>query len=108
MPSYPIARVCFPVVLALLASATAQAGGIPAKTIKDLKAATVYIKVELRDSVGPLPVTGSGFLVHVDNDNGYIVTNDHVVSPRPGETRTGNPKLVFHSGTPAEKTVEAV
>ena len=94
--------------LALLACASAQAGGIPAKTVKELKAATVYVKVELRDAVGPLPVTGSGFLIHAEGETGYIVTNDHVVSPRPGEVRTANPKLVFHSGTPAEKTVEGL
>jgi S1-C subfamily serine protease len=85
-----------------------QAGGIPAKTVKELKAATVYIKVQFRDAIGPLPATGSGFVHHVDGDNGYIVTNDHVVSPRFGQVRDGNPKLVFHSGTPNEKTVDAV
>ena len=100
--------ICCLATLTLLAASDAQAGGIPAKTVKDLKAATVYIKVQFRDAIGPLPATGSGFVHHVDGENGYIVTNDHVVSPRFGQVRDGNPKLVFHSGTPNEKTVDAV
>jgi S1-C subfamily serine protease len=92
----------------LMLSPALQAGGIPAKTIKELKAATVYIKVQFRDNLGPLAATGSGFVVHVDGETGYVVTNYHVVEPGPGAVREGNPKLVFNSATPKEKTVDAV
>ena len=94
--------------LAWLDPSAAAAEGIPEKTLKELKATTVYIKVEFRDAVGPLLVTGSGFLVHAEGQTGYVVTNDHVASPQPGQIRVGNPKLVFRSGTPAESTVDAV
>src|SRR5438105_11629761 len=99
--------LCSLATLTMLATSALEAGGIPAKTVKDLKAATVYIKVQFRDASGPLPANGSGFVLHVDGANGYIVTNDHVVSPRFGQVRDGNPKLVFHSGTLNEKTVDA-
>ena len=108
MPSRVFARVCLTICLALIAATPLHAQGIPPKTIKDLKAATVYIKVDLRDAAGPLPVTGSGFLVHAEGETGYVATNAHVVSILPGQTRKDNPKIVFHSGTPAEKTMEGV
>src|SRR5687767_1575034 len=84
-----------------------EAGGIPAKTLKELKAATVYIKVQLKGGGKSFPATGSGFVVHADGETGYIATNHHVVYPRAGEMLAENPKVVFHSGTPEEKTVEA-
>jgi S1-C subfamily serine protease len=95
--------------LLLSVSAAAHAGGIPAKKLKELKAASVYLKLQ---SVPPggmgkaVPLTGSGFLVHVAGKAGYIATNNHVVSPLPGEVAKGNPQVVFHSGTPNEVVVE--
>ena len=107
MPALARLVVCSAITLTMLAPAAVQGGGIPAKTVKTLKAATVYIKVQFKDAIGPFPATGSGFLLRVEGETGYIVTNDHVVSPRIGQTRDGNPKLVFQSGTTDEKTVEA-
>ena len=84
------------------------AGGIPAKTLKELKAATVYIQMQFQPMNGkPIPVTGSGFVAHAENGVIYIATNNHVVNPLAGELPQGLPKVVFHSGTPDERTVEA-
>jgi S1-C subfamily serine protease len=85
----------------------ASAGGIPAKKLKELKAATVYIQVQFSNQGGKnVPATGSGFVVHVNGDTALIATNSHVVNPMAGEVRTANPKVVFFSGTPQEKTLE--
>ena len=76
--------------------------------VRDAQSLEKWLYHWLRDAVGPLPVTGSGFVVHVDGETAYIATNDHVVNPRPGQILQGNPKLVFDSGTPREKTVDAL
>jgi len=89
------------------------AGGIPAKTLKDVKAASVYIKVQFG-----LPVpgsktiggTGSGFLIRAEGDTGFFVTNHHVLTPPkeiPGLVRVGPVVLVFNSGNLKEKLVNA-
>jgi hypothetical protein len=75
---------------------------IPAAVLKDLKAATVFVKVRL----GPLEASGSGFLMQTDGDRGLLVTNEHVVAPpRPG----GPPvvEVVFHSGRKEEQVAPA-
>jgi S1-C subfamily serine protease len=95
------------VVVAMTAVQAAWAGGIPIKTLKELKAASVYIKVEFRRPLEkPIPATGSGFVIHASGETGLIATNHHVVSPLPGEILNSNPKVIFHSGTPQEVTVE--
>jgi S1-C subfamily serine protease len=74
-------------LVSLFASATLGAGGIPGKTLKELKAASVYIKAEFK-AVGlakALSVTGSGFLIQANGTTGLIATNSHVVT----EARTG-------------------
>lgn len=99
---------------------------IPAKDIEELKAATVFIKVE----AGGMSASGSGFVMNVAGDTGYIVTNHHVVTPpeddlfgprmfprRPFGPRfmPGMPGLgaapvittVFHSGTKNEQSAKA-
>jgi Trypsin-like peptidase domain/HEAT repeats len=50
---------------------------LPDASLTALKNATVFIKVE-KDGQGG---SGSGFLVRVDADTGYIVSNHHVVTP---------------------------
>jgi S1-C subfamily serine protease len=74
---------------------------LPLKTLKELKDATVFVRVGagkpamLRVPRGDgLPETlvkvqggeyvssGSGFLIKIDGDVAYLVTNDHVVSPK--------------------------
>lgn len=98
--------VCITAAVLWSTATPVQAGGIPAKTLKQLKAATVYIKVQFGGAGKPVPVTGSGFVLHVEGDTGYIATNHHVVSPLADEILIGKPKVVFHSGTPNEKLVE--
>src|SRR5262249_55575655 len=44
----------------------------PAKGLDELKAATVFVKV----TAGPLKATGSGFVIRVDGETAYVVTND--------------------------------
>jgi predicted Zn finger-like uncharacterized protein len=86
----------------------------PAKGLEDLKAATVYIRV----TAGPMRASGSGFLVKVDGNTGYVVTNAHVVrqdgparAARRGVFRAAAPlpeiTLVFRSGTKQELSVRA-
>jgi S1-C subfamily serine protease len=84
-------------------------GGIPTKTLKDVKAATVFVKVPLGIPGGKRGFgTGSGFVMKVDGETGYVVTNHHVVFPSvPKVTREGPILLVFWSGTRKERTVPA-
>lgn len=93
---------------------------IPLKTLEEIKSATVFIKVES----GAAAASGSGFVMRVDGDTGYVVTNHHVITPpeqpmfgpRPPFGRPprffipGGPTtltVVFWSGTPKEQSVRA-
>ncbi len=76
-------------------------GQIPPTLLAKLKAATVFIKVDLgRLGHG----SGSGFVLRVEDDTALIVTNEHVAVPKfknaPLGGNVGVPKyeLVFHSG----------
>jgi S1-C subfamily serine protease len=84
----------------------------PAKGIDDLKAATVYIKV----TAGASRVTGSGFVIKVEGNTGYVATNDHVANPQAFLARKGGSRgafpapeitLVFWSGTKQEQSYRA-
>ncbi len=104
-----------------LASQTASTLSVPAavplkpahaaRGLEDLKAATVFIKV----TAGPLRGSGSGFLIQTDGTTGYLVTNEHVVTPPQEETAPGRvralptPELnvVFRSGTKREQNYRA-
>jgi hypothetical protein len=90
-----------------------QAGDISRKTVLEIKAASVFIKVDFQvpGSDQPLPTSGSGFVLSVAGHTAYIVTNHHVVQG-PKEIagrirRAAAPVLVFHSGTAREKSVPA-
>jgi S1-C subfamily serine protease len=96
-------------------------GQLSPEALKDLKGATVFLKVQ----AGALAGSGSGFLVRVDGDTGYLVTNHHVVNPEAEllapSNRRGDGGLrvvkykpknatilaVFHSGTKKERLVSA-
>jgi S1-C subfamily serine protease/regulation of enolase protein 1 (concanavalin A-like superfamily) len=77
--------------------------GIPPKRLASLKAATVYIEVEGRSSAG----TGSGFLVHVEGDVGYVATNRHVATIGSGRSNPQQLSVVFGSGAGEERTLRA-
>jgi S1-C subfamily serine protease/HEAT repeat protein len=103
----------------------AGATTIPVEVLRDLKAATVFIKV---DAAGDYHATGSGFLVRAQGDSGYVVTNHHVITVSPDDDDDPAPRrgpflrprfvrprpagpatitLVFWSGTPQEKSTGA-
>jgi S1-C subfamily serine protease len=87
-------------LLAAAAFARAQ-DAIPAKTLAEIKNATVFVKVAMGDK----SATGSGFVMRVDGDTGYVVTNHHVVVvPRGNDPRV---TVVFRSGTKNEQSVAA-
>src|SRR5262249_60929541 len=68
---------CLQLVLACVfisGPAFAADEGIPVKKLDELKAATVYVKVEAKEA----SATGSGFLILVEGETGYAVTNHHV------------------------------
>jgi predicted Zn finger-like uncharacterized protein len=92
-------------------------GQLTAKTLRTLKDATVFVKVE----AGPFSATGSGFVMRLEGDDAFIVTNHHVVDPNRefvhrGSTgrfravRTSVPAsiyVVFHSGARGERVASA-
>src|SRR5258708_1286494 len=57
---------------------------LPAETVQRLKDATVYVKTE----IGPIGMSGSGFVIQSTGDSALIVTNQHVIS-KPKELRLG-------------------
>lgn len=68
--------------------------GIPPKTLADLKAGTVFVKVETARGSG----SGSGFVMRIDGDTALVVTNDHVVSPPASAGPVRKLEVVFNSG----------
>jgi S1-C subfamily serine protease len=72
--------------------------GIPARKLQELKAATVYVKVEGKEGTA----TGSGFLIRVEGETGFVVTNQHVVGAVPGLFTPEKFSLVFWGGTKKE------
>jgi S1-C subfamily serine protease len=101
------------------------------KNLAELKAATAFVKVQADSITG----SGSGFLMRVEGDNAWVVTNEHVVNPhvevsipvlpqrppgRPGqrfvipreekrvvELKNLTITLVFWSGTKQEQSARA-
>src|SRR5579872_1295906 len=73
--------------LVLFPSLVALAYGddsLPPDALQKLKGATVYVKTE----IGPLPLSGSGFVIDVTGDTALIATNHHVVT-KPKELQAG-------------------
>ena len=116
-------------LLLISAGALAHAdGSLPPETARRLKESTVYVKV----TIGPLSISGSGFVIQSSGDSALIVTNQHVVAkPRlvtplgfiPGlrgrdrlalmqiqrALAANEPvvSVVFNSGEPNEQTVKS-
>jgi S1-C subfamily serine protease len=108
-------------------AAEAPPGGtdLPPRVLRDVKNATVFVKVDAGDVGG----SGSGFVIKVKRDGptAYVVTNHHVIAPElddadePGPRRGRFPlrppfarrlaqptiTLVFWSGTPRERSAPA-
>jgi S1-C subfamily serine protease len=93
-------------------------GGLPADTLKALKAATVFLRVEGKFGSTSVNASGSGFVLKTDGDTVHIVTNFHVIRP-PVRVRTESGQVeerrasapitaVFGSGTKEERSVRAV
>jgi WD40 repeat protein len=79
-------RVALRVVFALLllVRVTRADDSLPPDTARRVKEATVYVKV----SIGPVELSGSGFVVHSSGDSALVVTNEHVVA-KPGVLAPG-------------------
>jgi hypothetical protein len=90
-------------LLAVAVAAPVRADDGPsAETLKQLKAATVFIKVTLNGEHG----SGSGFVVKADAQAVYVVTNHHVIAPDGSKKPTL--MAVFGSGTKEEQVAPAV
>ncbi|HEV3142889.1 MAG TPA: serine protease [Gemmataceae bacterium] len=86
-------------------NAPSKDGQLAKEMLDYLKDLTVFIKLEAGHSKG----SASGFLIKVDGDTGYIVTNEHVVNPelpeperpeRPFGPRFGPPNMPGGFGPP--------
>ncbi len=97
----------FVALLALGCAATSSAQPVlPDAVLRQLKDATVFVRVTLATPTGALARTnGSGFLIHRSGTTGLIVTCAHVVMP--GGMPSGPVTVVFDSGTPTETAVAA-
>jgi LSD1 subclass zinc finger protein len=97
-------------------AAQAADGTLSAETVAHLKAMTVFVKVKAGDIEG----SGSGFLIKVDGNTGYVVTNNHVANPSDDDDGPGMPRIrprfrgakprltaVLNSGTANERSVRA-
>ena len=126
----PLLRCCVLVCLALttIIPRSYSDESLPAEMVQQLKDATVYIKTE----IGPIKMTGTGFVIEVTGDTALIATNQHVIA-KPAELKQGGyiPGLrgrdrlalmriqqalavaesavtvVFNSGTPNEQVIKA-
>ncbi|HTU22837.1 MAG TPA: trypsin-like peptidase domain-containing protein [Gemmataceae bacterium] len=95
---------CFKCILACVLVSSpvfADDEGIAEKKLKELKAATVYVRVEGEKGT----VTGSGFLIRVDGETGLVATNHHVVSGLRRRFKPQRYQLIFHSGTKRERVL---
>lgn len=92
-----------PLAVGLLLVSVALAAaddGIPAKTLAEIKAATVFIKMETVRTAG----SGSGFVIQADKDSVLVVTNYHVIST--GNVNDGPVRkleVTFRSGKAKEE-----
>jgi S1-C subfamily serine protease len=74
----PVAKPAVQPAANPMAKPAATVTALPAKALEDIRQATAYIKVDAGDQGSG---TGSGFLMKVNGDTAYVITNYHVVSP---------------------------
>ena len=99
-----VANFCAGLALLSLNHVRAADQPLPADVLHGLQSATVLVKV----SHGSQQSSGSGFVVLVERDRGYIVTNAHVCPLVPETERAKQQiKVVLNSGTPAEREASA-
>ncbi|HEY4262327.1 MAG TPA: trypsin-like peptidase domain-containing protein, partial [Schlesneria sp.] len=83
-PSVPVAQHAPVANSATTPPANQNPDGLPMDLIRGLKESTVYIKTK----IGPIEMSGSGFVMEVTGDSALIVTNEHVIA-KPKELRVG-------------------
>ena len=113
MPLFLLRRpLPFVLLLAIAAtrfasSAAAGEDSMPLETVKALKAATVFLKVE----EGSESASGSGFVIKTEGQTGYLVTNRHVINLGAGKRRAGAASpavtVIFDSGGKNERSARA-
>jgi hypothetical protein len=91
------------VVATLSITALPASAQIPAEILKDVKAATVFVKVRTDQGAG----SGSGFLIQVDGDKARIVTNQHVIAKKGQSSSAPAVEVVFDSGRKTERVFSA-
>ena len=68
--------LCTALALVVAAAAVRADQSLAPETARRLKEATVYVKV----AIGPLSLSGSGFVIQAAADSALIVTNQHVIA----------------------------
>ena len=64
--------------LVVLATVARADDAIPPGTVREIKAATVFVKVKVEGG----SCSGSGFVVKADGADAFVVTNHHVIEPK--------------------------
>ncbi len=64
-------------VFAIVLRAASGDDGIPPTVLQSIKKASVFVKIKSADVEG----SGSGFVVKIDGEAAFVVTNDHVIEP---------------------------
>lgn len=97
------------VVLVLGAISAHADDQIPLDVLNKIKAATVFIKVKTETGRG----TGSGFVITVDRNKHFVITNEHVVvleekrNAKGKQTNQTDIEVVFQSGSDREGSYKA-
>jgi len=98
-------RSCLGMLVLSLALTTARGQeSLPLKAVAAIKEATVMITTTAQAD-GAVGGSGSGFLIRVDGQTAYVVTNNHVISPPKGLGGLSSIKVVLRCGTRSERKV---
>jgi regulation of enolase protein 1 (concanavalin A-like superfamily) len=98
-----IGRCLSLVIIAVAAPSLSAQETLPLPAVAAIKDATVMIVTSTGADTG-IGGSGSGFLIRVEGQTGYVATNQHVISPRSSSSGAGvNITVVFGSGTRNEQ-----